>query len=80
MLLVFLVALAVVFVIVADRLLPLPLPMTMISKIPRFVFYLPLLVVGVMTHSYVFGPTIEKSCNIYYFGVISYLHTTFFNH
>ena len=57
------VALVVVAVI---RFLPLLLVMMMISKISRFLFYMPLLVVGIMTHSYAFGPTIGTECNKYY--------------
>ena len=49
MLLMFLVIVAnVVIVVVVVRLLPLLLIMMMISTIPRFVFYLPMRVAGVI--------------------------------
>ncbi len=35
-----------------------------------FRFYMPLLVVGVMTHLYAFGPTKGTECSIYDVGVI----------
>ena len=47
---------APIVVVVVVRLLPFFIMMT-ISIIQRFVFYLPLLAVGVMTHSYFLGPT-----------------------
>jgi hypothetical protein len=75
----FLVVVAIDVVVVAG-LLPLLLITMMTSTIQRFVFYMPLLVVGVMTHSYAFGPTIGTECNIYYVCVISYLHTTSCDH
>jgi hypothetical protein len=60
----FVVAIVVVVVVVVVKLLPLLLIMMMISIIPRFVFYITLLVVGVMTHSYAFGLTIDTECNM----------------
>ena len=47
-------AIVVVFVV---RMLALFIMMTIISTIQRFVFYMPLLAVGVMTKSYFLGPT-----------------------
>jgi hypothetical protein len=55
-----LVADAIVVVVVVVRLLPLFIMMT-ISTIQRFVFYMPLLAVGVMTHSYFLGPTYYRN-------------------
>ena len=46
----------VVVVVVVVRLLPLFI-MMMIGTIQRFAFYMPLLAVGVMTHSYSLGHT-----------------------
>ena len=71
---------AAIDVVVVAGLLPMLLIMIMMTTIQRFVFYMPLLVVGVMTHSYVFGLTIGTDCNIYYVCVISYLHTTSCDH
>ncbi len=50
------VAAAIVVVVVVVRLLPFFIMMT-ISTIQRFVFYMPLLAMGVMTHSYFLGHT-----------------------
>ena len=63
----FLVAatIVVVVVMVVVKLLPLLLIIMMISTFPLFVVYMPLLVVGLMTHSYAFGPTIGTDCSIY---------------
>ena len=54
-----LVAAAIVVVVVV-RLLPLFIMMT-ISTIQRFVFYMPLLAVGLMTQSYFLGPTYYRN-------------------
>jgi len=53
----FLLVADAIVVVVFVRLLPLLLIIMMISTIQRFVFYMPLLAVGVMTHSYFLGPT-----------------------
>jgi len=55
------VAAIVVVVVVVVRILPLMLIMMMISTIQRFVFYMPLVVVGVMPHSYFVGPTYYRN-------------------
>ncbi len=47
-------------IVVVVRLLPIFIMMT-ISTIQRFVFYMPLLAVGVMTHSYFLGPTYYRN-------------------
>jgi len=54
--LMFLLVVVVIVVISVVRVLPLMLLLMMISTIQRFVFYMPLLAVRVMTHSYAFGP------------------------
>jgi hypothetical protein len=48
---------ATIVVVIVVRLLPLLLIMMMIITIQRFVFYMPLLAVAVITHSYFLGPT-----------------------
>ena len=55
-----LAAVAIAIVVVVVRLLPFFIMMT-ISSIQRFVFYMPLLAVGVMTHSYFLGPTYYRN-------------------
>jgi len=47
----------IIIVVVVVRLLPLLLITMMIITVQCFVFYMPLLPVGVMTHSYASGPT-----------------------
>ena len=58
---IFLLIVADIIVVIIVRLLPLLLIMMMISTIQRFVFYMPLLAVGVMTHSYFLGPTYYRN-------------------
>jgi hypothetical protein len=58
------VVVVIVDVVVIVRLLPLLLIMMMISTILRFVFYMPLLVVGVMTYFYAFGPAFWSSTSL----------------
>ena len=55
-----LVVVAIVVVVVV-RLLSLLFIMMMISTIQRFVFYIQLLAVGIMTHSYFLGPTYYRN-------------------
>ncbi len=57
----FLLVADAIVVVVVVRLFPLLLIMMMISTIQRFVYYMPLLAVGVMTHSYFFGPTYYRN-------------------
>jgi hypothetical protein len=62
--LVFLLLVASVIVdVVVVKLLPWLIKNT-ISTIQRFVFYIPLLAVGVMTHSYFLGPTYYRNAYI----------------
>jgi hypothetical protein len=58
---IFLLIVADIIVVIIVRLLPLLLIMMMISTIQRFVFYMPLLAVGAMTHSYFLGPTYYRN-------------------
>ncbi len=56
-----LLVVAAIVVVVVARLLPLFIMITL-STIQRFVFYMmPLLAVGVMTHSYFLGPTYYRN-------------------
>jgi hypothetical protein len=56
-----LVVAAIIVVVFVVRLLQVLLIMRMISTIKSFVFYMPLLTVGVVTHSYAFGPTYYRN-------------------